>query len=366
MLRHLCSFRTLWLAGVAAMIFLAGCLPAAHYKYDKKSAKDTLSIHPLDVSYLLMQKFADLPSTKIESLDSIMYHYHSRGGLITSAANTALGYAISATKTVIANEKGKYTATTNYGNTDDYFYAQPSLAGPFDPSGMQFTGFDVMRTIKREDGSIDTAMFATFEVDTSRAQEILNNFVFRLKLTKFWVRYVKPKVAMFSKRRMSVEFNISFLTALITPDGQMKDSVVLGKFHLLLNNISIRHGDPEFGLCENMGKESHEKESHEKEKRKDKEKEKGKEPQVTGKAFIVPRSYGYFKVGGKAVPGYNQGSYSIVVSMKECTKPNFTTRMIIENGSSLLDGAKGGASSVIPGGKKKAAATTTPAATATP
>jgi hypothetical protein len=208
---------------------------------------------------------------------------------------------------------------------------------------MQFTGFDLLRTIKTDDGTIDTAMFATFEVDTSKAQEILNNFVFRLKLTKFWVRYVKPKVAMWSKQRMSVEFNISFLTALITPDGRMNDSVVLGRFHLLLNNISIRHGDPEFGLCERKGKG------------------KEKDPQVTGKAFIVPRSYGYFKVGGRAEPGYNQGSYSIIVSMKECTKPNFATEMIIENGATWLDGASKGAGSLIPSGSKtgaKAATTT--------
>ena len=170
----------------------------------------------------------------------------------------------------------------------------------------------------------------------------MNNFVFRLKLTKFYVRYVKPKVAMWSKRKMSVEINISFLTALITPDGKMQDSVVLGKFHVMLPNINIKYGDPDFGQCPKDAKAR----------------------QVTGKAFIVPRSYGYFKTGGRVIPGYNEGSYSIIVSMKECTKPNFATKMIIENGSSWLDGASKGASGLIPsGGKKAATTTTTPAAT---
>ena len=316
--------------GVFVLISLAGCLPAAQYHYDKKSSKDSLCIHPRDSSYLLMKKFADLPDVKIQTLDEIMSTFHQRGGLITGSVNSLLGYAISATKTVIANEKGKYTTNTNYSSTGGYFYAQPSLAGPFDPSGMQFTGFDLIRTIKRDDGGIDTAMFATFEVDTAQSQEILNNFVFRLKLTKFWLRYVKPKVSVWMKRKMSVEFNISFLTALITPDGVMKDSVLLGKFHLLLNNISIRHGDAEFGVCTRNQKER----------------------QVTGKAFIVPRSYGYFKTGGKIVPGYNQGSYSLVVSMKECTKPNFATTIMIQNGSSWLDDASKSASQYLNGSKK--------------
>jgi hypothetical protein len=326
-----------------ALLAMAGCLPAAHYKYNKKSSRDTLCIHPRDSSYLLMKKFANLPEMKIQSLDDIMSTFHQRGGLITGAANSLLGYAVSATKTVIANEKGKYTAMTNYANTEDYFYAQPSLAGPFDPAGMQFTGFDVIRTIKKDDGVVDTAMFASFDVDTSRVQDILNNFEFRLKMTKFRLRYVKPKVAMWAKRKMSVEFNISFLTALITPDGKMEDSVVLGKFHVLLNNISIREGDSAFGECSRNPKER----------------------QVTGKAFIVPRSYGYFKTGGKIVPGYNQGSYSIIVSLKECTKPNFATNIIIENGATWLDGASKTASGLIPSGTTPKAATT-PAATTPP
>jgi len=346
--------RLFYFFGVFTLISMTACLPAAHYRYNKKACHDTLSIHPRDSSYLLMKKFADLPDTKIQSLDEIMSTFHERGGLITGAANSLLGYAVSAAKTVIANEKGKYTTTTSYGNTEDYFYAQPSLTGPFDPSGMQFTGFDLIRTIKKEDGAVDTAMFASFDVDTSRSQEILNDFVFRLKLTTFWLRYVKPKVAMFSKKKMSVEFNISFMTALITPDGNMKDSVVLGKFHLLLNNISIRHGDPEFGLCKEGGGKAGKKEHKGEGDKKD------KDPLVTGKAFIVPRSYGYFKTGGKVGPGYNQGSYSIIASVKECTKPNFTTRMIIENGSSLLDNMSKGASSQYLSGSSKAKTSTSP------
>jgi hypothetical protein len=61
--------------------------------------------------------------------------------------------------------------------------------------------------------------------------------------------------------------------------------------------------------------------------------------EVTGKSFVVPRSAGYFKNSDTIASGYNQGSYSIVVSVKECTKPNFATSIIIENGSSMLDAA---------------------------
>jgi hypothetical protein len=155
---------------------------------------------------------------------------------------------------------------------------------------------------------------------------------------------------MFSRKKMSVEFNISFLTSLITPDGNMKDSVVLGKFHLLLNNISIRLGDPDFGLCKADRKKT-EKELREARKASGGRKDGNghdKGPVVSGKSFIVPRSYGYFKTGDKIVAGYNQGSYSILVSMKECTKPTFTTKIILDNGSSWLDDASKNATKYLP------------------
>jgi hypothetical protein len=307
MMRSICAAAALMLlAGVT------GCLPAKEYKYARQTTREELCIHPRDSAGLLMHKMAVLPNQDIPTLDE---RIHKARGLVMTGATTLLGYAVSGAKTIIANEKGKYTAVTKFTKTELYFYDQPSLDGPFDPAGMQFTGFDVVRTVKNDAGELDTAFLATFEVDTSKVTEILNNHIFRLKLTAFKEKYVKPKVAVTGKRKMSVEFDISFLTTYVSDKGEIHDSLVLGKFHCMLKDISIEHGDPEFGIC------------------------KKEEKAVSGKAFIVPRSAGYFKTDNKIVPGYNQGSYSIVVSVKECTKPSFATSIIIENGNSWLDDA---------------------------
>ena len=276
-----------------------------------------------------MKKFDALPGHDIPTLQDRLLRTRTSRGLIAPMATSLIGYAVSGVKTVIANEKSKYTAITKFTKTELYFYDQPSLEGPFDPAGMQFTGFDLVRTIRNEAGQTDTAFLATFEVDTAKADEILNNNIFRLKLTTFRVKYIKPKVAIASKRKMSVEFDISFLTSYISDKGIIHDSLVLGKFHCLLKDISIDHKDPEFGLCKNSGKDM----------------------EVTGKSFIVPRSAGYFKTEKGIVTGFNQGSFSIVVSVKECSKPNFATSFVIENGNSVLDEASKEAASKI--GSKK-------------
>lgn len=291
---------------------LTGCLPAHEYAYARKTTKEELCIHARDSSQLLMSKFKKLPSQDIATLKQ---RIDSARGLVAPMATSLIGYAVSGVKTIIANEKGKYTAVSKFSKTELYFYDQPSLDGPFDPAGMQFTGFDLVRTIRNGGGDVDTAFFASFEVDTSAAGEILNNHIFRLKLTAFREKYIKPKVAMVGKRTMSVEFDISFLTTYVTDRGIIYDSLVLGKFHCMLKDISIEHGDPEYGLCKRSGKEI----------------------EVTGKSFIVPRSAGHFKTSEGIVPGFNQGSYSIIVSVKECTKPNFATSIFVENGNTLLD-----------------------------
>ena len=325
--------------GALVLMGLTGCLPAREYKYARKTTKEELCIHPRDSSGLLMKKFDALPNEDIPTLEDRLERTRPTRGLMAPMATTMIGYAISGAKTIIKNEKGKYTAATKFTKTELYFYDQPSLDGPFDPAGMQFTGFDLVRTIRNDEGQTDTAFLATFEVDTSKAEEILNNHIFRLKLTAFRVKYIKPKVAIFDKRKMSVEFDISFLTTYISDKGIIHDSVVLGKFHLMLKDIDIDKQSDDFGKCTKFGRET----------------------EVTGKSFIVPRSPGYFKTKNKIIPGYNQGSYSIVVSVKECTKPNFATAVIIENGSSWLDDASKMASDKLGPTTKPA---TTPAKTA--
>ncbi|HLY72011.1 MAG TPA: hypothetical protein VKR53_19890 [Puia sp.] len=296
---------------------LGGCLADKKYYYPKQKENQELEINRRSNEFL-MRKLAELPPASMPTLQERMDRTKQRG-LFAPIAINVINEATSAIKTIIANEQSKYTSVSQFTKTDLYFYDQPSLAGVFDPAGMQFTGFDLIRTIDNGTDKPDTAFIAGFELDTTKTMEILNNSVFQLKLKNFRLKYVKPKVSVGSSKKMSVEFDISFLTSYVNRDGSIFDSVLLGKFHLLLKDISIDLNDPGFGTCAaNSGQQT-----------------------VYGRSFIVPRSSGYFKTDTGVVAGYNQGVYSIVATVKESTHPSYGSAIINENGILILNTASG-------------------------
>jgi hypothetical protein len=296
---------------------MTGCLADKKYYYPKEKEREELNTDARSNEFL-MKTFSQLSPVFIPTLQERMDRTKERG-LIAPLAINLLNEATSAIKTIIANEQNKYTSVSQFTKTNLYFYDQPSLAGTFDPAGMQFTGFNLARTIENGTDKPDTAFFAEFELDTTKTMEILNNSVFQLKLKKFRVKYVKPKVSIGGTKKMSVEFDISFLTSYVNNTGNIFDSVVLGKFHLLLKGLSIDFNNPDFGICsKNSG-----------------------EQVVFGRSFIVPRSAGYFKTDKGVIAGFNQGLYSIVASVKESTQPNYGSAIINENGILILNTASG-------------------------
>jgi hypothetical protein len=58
---------------------------------------------------------------------------------------------------------------------------------------------------------------------------------------------------------------------------------------------------------------------------------------LTGKSFIVPRSFGYHKEGDVLKPGFSQGAYSIQVKVKESSKDHFINKLVIENTNLFMD-----------------------------
>ena len=132
-------------------------------------------------------------------------------------------------------------------------------------------------------------------------------------MTDFRMKYIKPKVSATNrKKNMSVEFDISFLASYINPDGNLVDNLVLGKFHKLIDGISLNMQNQNFGRSPVI------------------------DPSVTGKSFIVPRSHAYVIDGDKVEKGYNRGLYSILVTVKESTNPTYATKMMVENGNILV------------------------------
>jgi len=242
-----------------------------------------------------------------------------RRGLLAPLAGNMVSLATNAVKQMIANDQKKYLATYDFGLTNLYFYDQLSSEGPFDPVGLQFAGFRLVRTFEGKTGNVDTALIADFEVDTANLSELINNSMFRLRLKKFDLRYAKAKVPENHDKKLNMDMEISFITSYVSPDGRMYDSVLLGRFYLFLRQAPLNQADTAYaGYYQNL-----------------------KDSLLTGKSFIVPRSFGYHRdPNGQIRPGYSQGAYSIQVRVKETSKNNFVTKLVFDNANVMVDAAR--------------------------
>jgi hypothetical protein len=238
-------------------------------------------------------------------------------GLLAPLAGNMVSLATNAVKKIIANDQKKYVASYEFGLTGLYFYDQLSNDGPFDPVGMQFSGFKLIRTFEAKQGVIDTALVADFTIDTTNISDIINNSMFRLRLKSFDLRYAKAKVPVLSKQKiLNMDFEINFVTSYVSEDGKIYDSITLGKFYLFLRSAPLDTSASNYKTFYASLQDS----------------------LLTGKSFIVPRSFGYHREpSGLIKPGYSQGAYSIQVKVKEATKNNFVTRLVFENANSMID-----------------------------
>jgi len=198
---------------------------------------------------------------------------------------------------------------------DLYFYDQLSNEGPFDPVGLQFGGFKLVRTFTNEAGSTDTAFIADIVLDTSNVYEILNNSIFRLKLKDFKLHYAKAKVAGNKDKILNMDFEITMLTSYVNESGNLFGNVVLGKFYLLLRNAPLDPAAPNYNTYYASLKNT----------------------PLTGQSFIVPRSFGYRKESGNFVRTYNQAAYSIQVKVNESSKSVFVNKLLLNNAKVLID-----------------------------
>jgi hypothetical protein len=240
-------------------------------------------------------------------------------GPIAGIAGGAVSLASNAIKQMIAKDKKKYNAAYDYALTDLYFYDQLSVEGPFDPLGLQFSGFKLVRTFENN-GKTDTALTVSFELDDSNPYEILNNAMFRLKLKSLQLNYAKAKVPG-NNNFLNMDFEITFNSSYVNNQGSLFKNIELGKFYFFLRKAPLDKNAAGYDeYYQNLvGKK------------------------IDGQSFIVPRSFGYHVVGkNNAQPSYSQGAYNITVNVKESSKNTFVNQMIIDNSGQLVD-ALGGA-----------------------
>jgi len=293
------------LAGVCFGVFSCGILNKIG-----KPKEETLTMKIVEDSDHI--KYASLKAQAVPS-------FASRGqerGIPLALAGGAISLATNAVKKVIAEEQKKYAADYTFALTDLYFYDQLASDSPFDPVGMQFSGFRIARLVESDNNTKDTAMVVEFELDTDNPYEIINNSIFRLKVKRIDIQKLKAKMAPGSQDKANLDFEISIRTSYVNADGQLFDNVELGKFFFFLRDAPV-------------GKSEEIKDAYFKSLE-------GK--QLEGRSFIVPRSFGYrIAAPGITEAAYSQGAYSIVVNVKESTKDNFVNKIISDNSDKLIE-----------------------------
>lgn len=298
------------------LLFLIGLL-AFSCSAGHKVSKDRTEMQVLEDPYKL--DFAGLKEQKIYTFsERANVLKEGNRGVLTAMSGGLISLATNAVKKMIKKDKSKYTAEYTIGQRDLFFYDQLSQERAFDPVGMKFNGFTVLRLLPGDGEAEDTAMLAEFELDDSNLYEILNNSTFRLRLKDFQLNTPRAKMEKNGPRTLNMDLEITLTSSYVSEQGELFDNVVLGKFYLFLRNAPVDKSAPGYAAYY--------------------ERLKGK--MLEGRSFIVPRSLGSsIKPDGGTSKAYSQGQYAISVNVRESSKNSFVTRLIMNNSDKIIESA---------------------------
>ena len=258
----------------------------------------------------------DYAALERQNIPKLADRLETSRGIPIAMLGGAVSLATDLIKKMIAKDREKYVQEYSAGLTDMYFYDQLSTESAFDPIGMQFKGFTVIRTFTNKEGKQDTALKIAFAVDTRQPYEIINNSIFRLRVEEMQLNYTKVKMTSAQKKTINMDFEIVFNTSYVNELGTLFKDVELGRFYLLLRNMPVDKSLPNRTsyYTDLNGK------------------------LLDGKSFIVPRSFGYYVAGtGRTAKSYSQGAYTISVNIKESALDKFVTKVIADNSDKLID-----------------------------
>ena len=220
---------------------------------------------------------------------------------------------------MIDNRHAKYTAQFNMAVSDLRFYNNLSSKGAFDPNGIKFNGFSLVRIVQNvTNDREDTAFIADFELDTKNPYDILNNSVFKLRLKNLDYRYPKAKMKN-DRSTINLDFEITFTTSYVNEQGGFFNNVVLGKFYLGLRDMPVNKRqltyNEYYASLQNIP--------------------------LAGKSFIVPRSFGYYVANNNQLnKSYSWGNYAISAIVRESSDESFVDKVIYDNSGFILDVAE--------------------------
>jgi hypothetical protein len=253
---------------------------------------------------------------KLKNQDQLVNNHGASRGVLDAYL---ISLATNGIKNMIDKRKKKYTAEYSMALKDLHFYNNLSTNGIFDPNGIIFKGFTLIRLVKnKESDEMDTAMIAHFLLDTTNSYEIANSCMFRLKLDSMDYRLPKAKYRHDTKT-MNMDFEITFNCSYVNETGSFFSNVELGKFYLSIRDAPLDNTSQNYtSFYQNLRNTS-----------------------LTGASFIVPRSYGYYVSEDNTLkPAYSWGNYSISATVTESSKEAFVDKMIADNSDLIINASK--------------------------
>lgn len=231
-----------------------------------------------------------------------------------------ISLATNGIKNMIDKRKKKYTAEYSMALTDLHFYNNLSTNGIFDPNGIIFKGFTLVRLAKnnKDEATMDTAFVAHFLLDTTNSYEIANSSMFRLKLDSLDYRFPKAKYKH-DKKTINIDFEITFTCSYVNESGNFFSNIELGKFYFSVRSAPLDKNDAGYAAFYR----------------------KLRNKPLTGACFIVPRSFGYYVAEDKLLkPSYSWGNYSIAATVTESSKQAFVDKIISDNSDLIINASK--------------------------
>lgn len=262
------------------------------------------------------ERTVGLSFKKLQSQQNLVNNVSASRGVLDAYL---ISLATNGISHMIDNRKKKYTAQFSMALTDLHFYNNLSTNGIFDPNGIIFKGFSLVRLINnKETKTEDTAFIAHFLLDTVNSYEIANSSMFRLKLDSLDYRIPKAKFKH-DKKTMNIDFEITFSCSYVNESGNFFSNVTLGKFYFSVRDAPLDKNDTAYIA---FYRRLHNK-------------------PLTGASFIVPRSYGYYVAEDNALkPSYSWGNYSIAATVTESSKEAFVDKMIADNSDLIINASK--------------------------
>lgn len=327
---------------LASTIFLTNC-SGSKYSHTKSATK--VSMSPVESPEVLLSE--EYEEQEISDFDKRLLDSRGLGTTeVVSMVGQAVSLAVEGVSKLIAAEQKKYTVEYTRKIQDIYFYDQVSKNGKYDPTGMQFDGFEILNMIAldKKGKKQDTALYLRFEVDKSNPYSIINNSIFQMKLKEVKIKHTKAKLAKTKwynpvtwgeKKKdemLNVDVEVKLMCTYLDEQNNMVRDEEIGSFIFPIRNCPMNPEHPDY--------------------KKYREQMLGR--MMNGYSFLIPRSMGH-RIGprNKLEKVYSQGRFYMVVKVRESGKDKFIERAIYENSESILKDAEKGAQDLLPVLEKK-------------